>query len=73
MSGKRILPKNITGKEKLSDLIDETFLAYNSARLKEGVQLFANKMLEAGRNHWHEFRRRNDPGGHGLFQHRPDD
>ena len=46
MSGKRILPKNITGKEKLSDLIDETFLAYNSARLKEGVQLFANKMLE---------------------------
>lgn len=47
MSGKRILPKNITGKEKLADLIDETFLAYNSARLKEGCQLFAQRMLGA--------------------------
>jgi deoxyhypusine synthase len=46
MSGKRILPKNITGKEKLADLVDETFLAYNSARLKEGCQLFADKMLD---------------------------
>ena len=46
LSGKRILPKNITGKEKLADLIDQTFLAYNSARLKEGCQLFAEKMLE---------------------------
>jgi len=45
MSGKRILPKNITGKEKLADLVDETFLAYNSARLKESCQLFAQKML----------------------------
>ena len=45
MSGKRILPKNITGKEKLTDLIDETFLAYNAARLKEGCQLFTEKML----------------------------
>jgi deoxyhypusine synthase len=47
MSGKRILPKNLTGKEKLADLVDETFLAYNSARLKEGCQLFADKMLAA--------------------------
>lgn len=46
MSGKRIMPKNITGKEKLADLIDETFLAYNSARLKEGAQLFTQRMLE---------------------------
>lgn len=46
MSGPRILPKNIKGKEKLADLIDATFLAYNSARLKEGCQLFTNKMLE---------------------------
>ena len=46
LSGKRIQPKNLTGKEKLADLIDETFLAYNSARLKEGCQLFAEKMLE---------------------------
>ena len=46
LSGKRILPKGITGKEKLPGLIDETFLAYNAARLKEGVQLFVEKMLE---------------------------
>jgi deoxyhypusine synthase len=45
MSGKRIRPKNITGKETLADLVDETFLAYNGARLKEGCQLFANRML----------------------------
>ena len=47
MSGKRILPKNITGKEKLADLVDETFLAYNGARLKESCQLFTEKMLGA--------------------------
>src|SRR5438034_565102 len=47
MSGKRIRPKNLTGRETLADLVDETFLAYNSARLKEGCQLFADKMLAA--------------------------
>jgi deoxyhypusine synthase len=46
MSGARILPKNITGTETLADVIDNTFLAYNSARLKEGCQLFVEKMLE---------------------------
>ena len=46
MSGKRIHPKNLTGKEKLVDIVDETFLAYNSARLKEGCQLFTGKMLD---------------------------
>jgi deoxyhypusine synthase len=47
LSGKRIRPKNITGKEKVTELIDETFLAYNGARLKEGCQLFRDKMLES--------------------------
>jgi deoxyhypusine synthase len=46
LSGKRILPKNLTGKEKLADIVDEMFLAYNSARLKEGCRLFVEKMLE---------------------------
>jgi deoxyhypusine synthase len=46
LSGPRILPKNLTGKEKLADVIDNAFLAYNSARLKEGVRLFTEKMLE---------------------------
>ncbi len=45
LSGKRILPKPITGREKLNALMDETFLAYNSARLREGCQLFTGKML----------------------------
>jgi deoxyhypusine synthase len=46
LSGKRILPKNLTGKEKLPDIVDEVFLAYNSARLKEGCKLFVERMLE---------------------------
>src|SRR5881394_3173018 len=47
MSGQRILPKNLTGKDKLENIVDNVFLAYNSARLKEGCQLFSDKMLEA--------------------------
>ncbi|MCU0728258.1 MAG: deoxyhypusine synthase [Planctomycetes bacterium] len=46
LSGKRIMPKGLTGKEKLADFMDETFLAYNAARLREGCQLFTEKMLE---------------------------
>lgn len=46
LSGPRILPKGIRGTEKLADLIDEKFLAYNSARLREGCRLFVEKMLE---------------------------
>src|SRR5213592_1655109 len=45
MAGKRIQPRNLTGKEKLTYIVDEVFLAYNSARLKEACQLFANRML----------------------------
>ncbi len=47
LSGKRIQPAGITGKEKFSSIVDSVFLAYNSARLKEGCHLFTNKMLEA--------------------------
>ena len=46
LAGKRIMPKGITGKEKFADVLDECFLAYNSARLREGCRLFADKMLE---------------------------
>jgi deoxyhypusine synthase len=45
LAGQRILPKNLTGKETLEALVDRTFLAYNGARLREGCQLFAQKML----------------------------
>jgi deoxyhypusine synthase len=47
LSGKRILPKPITGKEKLDELIDRTFLAYNAARLGDACRLFTEKMLGA--------------------------
>jgi deoxyhypusine synthase len=46
LSGMRILPKPITGREKLPDLIDEVFLAYNAARLQEGCRLFSERMLQ---------------------------
>ncbi len=46
MAGPRILPQNLTGREKLPDVIDRVMLAYNGARLREGCQLFASKMLE---------------------------
>src|SRR5438874_12634681 len=46
LSGRRIDPRAITGGETLADLVDETFLAYNAARLREACQLFAQKMLE---------------------------
>ena len=45
LSGGRILPRGVTGREKLADLIDGAFLAYNSARLREGCRLFTGKML----------------------------
>jgi deoxyhypusine synthase len=45
LRGQRILPKPITGKETLPDLIDSAFLAYNGARLQEGARLFTEKML----------------------------
>jgi len=47
LSGKKICPPPITGKETLTSLINDTFLAYNSARLREGCRLFAEKMLGA--------------------------
>jgi len=45
LSGRRILPENIIGKETLEDLIEKSFFAYNAARLKEGCRLFVEKML----------------------------
>jgi deoxyhypusine synthase len=47
LSGKRILPKNLTGREPLADVIDNAYNAYNGARLRECCQLFAEKMLQS--------------------------
>ena len=46
LRGRRIDPKPITGNTKLVDLIDNAFLAYNAARLREACWLFTEKMLE---------------------------
>jgi deoxyhypusine synthase len=46
LQGRRIDPAPITGKISVADLIDESFLAYNAARLREACQLFTKKMLE---------------------------
>src|SRR5438105_3698718 len=46
LQGRRIDPAPITGDTKLADLVDNAFLAYNAARLREACQLFTRKMLE---------------------------
>ncbi|MEK6280243.1 MAG: deoxyhypusine synthase [Acidobacteriota bacterium] len=46
LQGKRIDPAPITKRTTLAALVDESFLAYNGARLREACQLFTQKMLE---------------------------
>jgi deoxyhypusine synthase len=46
LQGKRIDPAPITKKTTVADLVDESFLAYNAARLREACQLFTTKMLQ---------------------------
>jgi len=46
LSGKKIDPKPIGRKTSVADLIDESFMAYNAARLREACILFTKKMLE---------------------------
>jgi len=46
LQGKRIDPAPITKKTSVADLVDESFLAYNAARLREACQLFTTKMLQ---------------------------
>jgi deoxyhypusine synthase len=46
LRGRRIDPAPIARGTGVADLIDESFLAYNAARLREACQLFTTKMLE---------------------------
>src|SRR5690349_22414337 len=46
LRGKRIDPAPIEKNVAVADLIDEAFLAYNAARLREACHLFTQKMLE---------------------------
>jgi deoxyhypusine synthase len=45
LRGQRIDPRGTTGKETVAELIDNAFLAYNAGRLREGCQLFTERML----------------------------
>ncbi|HSV33486.1 MAG TPA: deoxyhypusine synthase [Pyrinomonadaceae bacterium] len=46
LQGRRIDPAPITGRTRVADLVDNAFIAYNAARLREACQLFTRKMLE---------------------------
>ena len=46
LRGGRIDPRKINGKERIVDLIEGTYLAYNAGRLREACQLFTEKMLD---------------------------
>lgn len=45
LRGQRINPQPITGSETVAQLIDNSFLAYNAGRLRDGARLFVEKML----------------------------
>src|SRR5256712_5177716 len=47
LKGRRIDAAPITPNTTLAELVDESFLAYNGARLREACQLYTRKMLEA--------------------------
>ncbi len=46
LRGKKIDPRRIDGSESVVELIEGTFQAYNSGRLREACQLYAEKILE---------------------------
>jgi deoxyhypusine synthase len=46
LSGPRIDPPALTGRESAADLVDQAFLAYNGARLREAARLLTERMLE---------------------------
>ncbi|MCC7133797.1 MAG: deoxyhypusine synthase [Gemmatimonadales bacterium] len=46
LRGPRINPKPITGRERIIELVDNAFLAYNAGRLKEACHLFTERMLK---------------------------
>ena len=45
LGGAPIDPRPITGEMTVAELVEQSFLAYNAARLREACQLFVEKML----------------------------
>lgn len=48
LGGRKIDPQPIQAGIPLTDLIDQTFLSYNSGRLREACQLLVERMLQPG-------------------------
>ncbi|MEN9230937.1 MAG: deoxyhypusine synthase [Thermostichus sp. DG02_5_bins_236] len=48
LRGRKIDPQPIQAGIPLTDLIDQTFLSYNSGRLREACQLLVERMLQPG-------------------------
>lgn len=46
LQGKRIDPSPVNGEMTVAEVVDNAFLAYNAARLREACGLFTQKMLE---------------------------
>jgi deoxyhypusine synthase len=46
LSGERILPRPVRPGMRVVDLVEESFCAYNGARLREACRLFSRRMLE---------------------------
>lgn len=44
--GKKLAPRPMLKETRLGDLVDEHFLSYNAARLREACQLLAQKILQ---------------------------
>ncbi|MFP3936962.1 MAG: homospermidine biosynthesis protein [Phycisphaerae bacterium] len=45
LSGRRVLPPAVSEARSPTELIEQSFLAYNAARLREGCMLLSEKML----------------------------
>lgn len=46
LAGRQIIPQGIKTGVKARQLIDESYLAYNAARLREACQVFCSRMLD---------------------------
>jgi len=46
LSGRRIDPRPLTGREPLDEVIDSAFTSYNAGRLREAAELLTRKMLD---------------------------
>jgi deoxyhypusine synthase len=66
LTGPRIDPRPITGRETVPELIENAFLAYNAGRLREACRLYTEKMLANGGTVGMSFTGAMTPAGLGM-------